>query len=76
MATFGRPRKDIDHLKVHRIARKCEELKVKLILAEEETEAHNAKLTMEVEDLQYAVAASLSSESTYLASLAVMRQEL
>jgi hypothetical protein len=75
-ATFGRPRKDIDHRKVQRIARKCEELKVKLVLAEEETEAHNAKLTMEVEDLQYAVDASLSSESAYLAPLAVMRQEL
>jgi hypothetical protein len=45
-------------------------------LAEEETEAHNAKLTMEVENLQYAVAASLSSESAYLAALAVMSQEL
>jgi hypothetical protein len=66
-ATFGRPRKDIDHRKVQRIALKCENLKVKLVLAEEETEAHNAKLTMEVEDLQYAVAASLSSESAYLA---------
>jgi hypothetical protein len=61
--TFRRPRKDIDHRKVQRIARKCEELKFKLVLAEEETEAHNAKLTMEVEYLQYAVSASLSSES-------------
>jgi hypothetical protein len=72
-ATFGRPRQDIDHRKVQRIARKCEELKVKLVLAEEETEAHDAKLTMEVENLQYAFAVSLRSESAYLASLAVMR---
>jgi hypothetical protein len=75
-ATFARPRKDIDHRKVQRIARKCEELKVKLVLAEEETEAHNAKLTMEVEELQYAVSASLSSESAYLASLAVVKEEI
>jgi hypothetical protein len=50
-ATFGRPRKDIDHLKVQRTTRNCEELKVKLVLAEEETEAHHAKLTMEVDEL-------------------------
>jgi hypothetical protein len=71
--TFGRPRKDIDHRKVQRIACKCEELKVKLVMDGEETEAHNSKLTMEVDYLQYAVAASLSIESAYIASLAFMR---
>jgi hypothetical protein len=49
--TFGRPRKYSDHRKAQRIVHKCEELKVKLVLAEEEKEANSVKFTMEVEEL-------------------------
>jgi hypothetical protein len=73
MATFGRPRKEIDHRTAHRIIRRCKELKVKLVLVEEEKEADNAKLTMEVEEFKSTVDASLSSVS---ASLAVAREEV
>jgi hypothetical protein len=43
-------------------------------LAEKEKEAHNAKLTMEVDEFKSAVTASLSSGSASLASLVIARE--
>jgi hypothetical protein len=72
-ATFGHPRKEIDRRTAQRIVRRCEEVKVKIVLAEEEKETDNAKLTMEVQGLKSVIAAPLSIIS---APISVVREEV